>query len=67
MFSPDISPQRPGLYVEPFAEPLIVDYGYDAVGNRIYVIDPNGSVIFTDYDSANRKYFAQPPVFDEYE
>ena len=52
---------------EPFAEPVIVDYGYDAIGNRIYVIDPNGSVIFTDYDNANRKtkeYFAQPPVYD---
>jgi RHS repeat-associated protein len=40
-------------------------FGYDALGNRIYVIDPNGNVIFTDYDNANRKtkdYFAAKPV-----
>ena len=41
-------------------------YGYDAVGNRIYVIDPAGKVIFSDYDNANRKireYFAAEPVY----
>ena len=41
------------------------EYGYDAAGNRIYVIDPSGNVIFTDYDNANRKvceYFAVEPV-----
>jgi len=42
------------------------EYGYDAAGNRIYVIDPNGNVTFTDYDNANRKvceYFAAAPVY----
>lgn len=42
------------------------EYGYDAAGNRIYVIDPAGNVIFTDYDNANRKicdYFATAPVY----
>ncbi len=43
------------------------EYGYDAVGNRIYVIDPAGKVIFSDYDNVNRKirdYFAKEPVYD---
>jgi len=42
------------------------EYGYDAVGNRIYIIDPSGNIIFTDYDNANRKicsYFAAAPVY----
>ncbi len=41
-------------------------FGYDALGNRIYVIDPEGKVILTDYDNANRKtkeYFAAEPVY----
>ncbi|MBN1796533.1 MAG: PKD domain-containing protein, partial [Sedimentisphaerales bacterium] len=45
----------------------VVEYGYDALGNRIYVIDPAGNVIFTDYDQANRKireYFAAEPVYN---
>jgi len=45
----------------------ITDFGYDAAGNRIYVIDPNANVIFTDYDNAGRKvklYFAEPAVYD---
>lgn len=40
---------------------LTTDYYYDAAGNRISVIDPNGSVIYFDYDNANRniaEYFA---------
>lgn len=46
--------------------PSIVSYfGYDAVGNQIYVIDPKGKVLLTDYDNANnkvREYFAAAPV-----
>jgi len=45
--------------------PRITSFGYDAAGNRIYVIDPNGNVTFTDYDNANRKvkeYFPTEPV-----
>ena len=44
----------------------IVQCGYDAVGNQIYVIDPRGNVLFTDYDNANRKtkeYFATSAVW----
>ena len=43
----------------------IVEYGYDAVGNKIYTVDPAGKVIFTDYDNANRKtktYYPAEPV-----
>ena len=42
------------------------EYGYDTVGNRIYVIDPDGNVIFKDFDNANRKiceYFAAEPEY----
>ncbi len=49
------------------ANEQIVDYGYDAAGNRTYLVDPNGNVIFTDYDNANRRtyeYFACEPVLD---
>jgi RHS repeat-associated protein len=45
---------------------ITTQYGYDALGNRVYVVDPKGNVIFTDYDSANRKireYFAETPVY----
>ena len=45
---------------------LTTKYGYDAVGNRIYVVAPDGNVILTDYDNANRKvceYFAATPVY----
>ncbi len=45
---------------------ITVKFGYDAVGNRIYVVDPEDNVIFTDYDNANRKiaeYFAEPAVY----
>ena len=45
---------------------ITTDFGYDAVGNRIYVINPEGKVIITDYDNANRKiaeYFAATPVY----
>ena len=45
---------------------ITTEFGYDAAGNRIYVIDPEGNIIFTDYDNANRKireYFAAEPVF----
>jgi RHS repeat-associated protein len=43
------------------------EYGYDAIGNRIDVIDPAGKVIISDYDNANRKireYFAKEPVLN---
>jgi RHS repeat-associated protein len=45
--------------------PKVTSFGYDAAGNKIYVIDPAGNVIFTDYDNANRKiktFFATEPV-----
>ena len=45
---------------------ITVQYGYDAVGNRTYIVDPDGNYIFTDYDNANRKiceYFACQPVY----
>lgn len=45
---------------------LTTKYGYDALGNRIYVIAPDGNVVLTDYDNANRKlceYFATTPVY----
>ena len=40
---------------------LTTSYEYDAAGNRTGVIDPNGNIIYFDYDNANRKigdYFA---------
>ncbi len=39
-----------------------IDYGYDAVGNQLYTIDPAGYAIFTDYDNANRKVKEYHPV-----
>ncbi|MHB9071736.1 MAG: LamG-like jellyroll fold domain-containing protein [Sedimentisphaerales bacterium] len=43
----------------------ITKFGYDAVGNQLYIIDPNGNVLLADYDNANRKtaeYFAINPL-----
>ncbi|MCG8578478.1 MAG: hypothetical protein MI866_01075, partial [Bacteroidales bacterium] len=40
----------------------VIEYGYDAVGNQIYMVDPAGNVIFTDYDNANRKAAEYHPV-----
>ncbi|MHC4124953.1 MAG: RHS repeat domain-containing protein, partial [Planctomycetota bacterium] len=40
---------------------ITTDYNYDAVGNLTSIIDPNSSIIYYDYDNANRKtaeYFA---------
>ncbi|OHB50521.1 MAG: hypothetical protein A2Y10_18150 [Planctomycetes bacterium GWF2_41_51] len=34
---------------------LTTSYGYDAANNRIRVTDPNGNIIYTAYDNANRK------------
>jgi YD repeat-containing protein len=52
---------------DPQGDAITTEYGYDAVGNRTYVIDPRGMVIFTDYDNASRKvceYFAETLVCD---
>lgn len=46
-------------------DPQIIQIGYDAAGNQIYVMDPKANVIFTNYDNANRKiaeYFATPAI-----
>jgi len=40
---------------------VITNYSYDVYGNRVKITDPNGNLIYFDYDNANRKvaeYFA---------
>ena len=41
---------------------ITTEFGYDAAGNRTYVIDPNGNVLFTDYDNKNRKIATYFPI-----
>ncbi len=44
---------------------LTTSFGYDDAGNQTAVTDPKGSIIYTDYDNANRKtldYFAVAPA-----
>ncbi|MBN1766614.1 MAG: RHS repeat-associated core domain-containing protein [Sedimentisphaerales bacterium] len=46
---------------------ITTSYGYDALGNQVYVVDPKGQILITDYDILNRKvreYFAAEPVVD---
>ncbi len=50
--------------VSPGGLDIRTTFEYDAVGNRISVIDPNGSVLNFDFDNANRRiteYFAAAP------
>ena len=45
---------------------ITTQYGYDSAGNNTYIVDPNGSIIFTDFDQANRKvreYYPKPVVY----
>lgn len=44
----------------------VVRYGNDVMGNRTYVVDPKGNIVFTDFDNAGRRvreYFAEAPIY----
>ena len=63
----DILGRMTSRVVAPGSLDLTTSYEYDAVGNRISVIDPNGSIIYFDYDNANcniAEYFATEPLTD---
>lgn len=63
----DILGRMTSQVVAPGKLDLTTSYDYDALGNRTSVIDPNGSIIYFDYDNANRKiteYFATEPGTD---
>ncbi|MFC1677853.1 RHS repeat domain-containing protein [Planctomycetota bacterium] len=45
---------------------IVTQFGYDALGNKTYRIDPEDYIAFVDYDNANRKiyeYFNEAAVY----
>jgi len=57
----DILGRLTATVVAPGELDITTSYEYDATGNRVGVIDPNGSIIYFDYDNAKREiaeYFA---------
>jgi RHS repeat-associated protein len=69
-YSYDILTRPIAAITDPDGLALTVNYDYDAAGNRISIIDPKGSILYTDYDNANRKTaecFAVPNGIDRSE
>jgi len=57
----DILARQTNMITDPEGLALTASYDYDAVGNRTSIIDPKGSVLYFDFDNANREtaeYFA---------
>ena len=42
-------------------QPLVQQYGYDEVGNRNLLVDPDGGRFTTTFDTLNRTYVTQDP------
>ncbi len=57
----DILTRQTSTVTDPDGLALATSINYDAAGNRTSVTDPEGSILYVDYDNANRKtaeYFA---------